>query len=123
MRQDNAGENKKLAARLKSLDWKRETVMEYTVKATPQQNSYTELGFTVLAARGHATMNHANVPGDMQYQLWPDCINCVTKMDWLTVTEVDGIKKTRCEHYCGKLPKFASYLRTWGEAGTVKIGK
>ena len=68
-------------------------------------------------------MNHANVPGDMWYKLWPDCINCITKMDWLTVIELDGIKKTRCEHYCGKLPKYAPYLRTWGEAGTVKIGK
>ena len=36
LRQDNAGENKKLAARLKSSDWKRETVMEYTANATPQ---------------------------------------------------------------------------------------
>ena len=36
LRQNNAGENKKLAARLKSLDWKRETLMKYTAKATPQ---------------------------------------------------------------------------------------
>ena len=43
LRQDHANENQKLAAQMKMLDWKRETVMEYTNKATPQQNSYLEL--------------------------------------------------------------------------------
>ena len=27
------------------------------------------------------------------------------------------------EHYAGKLPNFARFLRAWGEAGTVKTGK
>ena len=35
--------------------------MEYTLKANPQKKSYAELGFTGLAARGRATMNHTSV--------------------------------------------------------------
>jgi hypothetical protein len=30
---------------------------------------------------------------------------------------------TQIKHYGKPIPKFARYLRTWGEAGTVKIGK
>ena len=29
--------------------------------------------------------------------------------------------KTRIEHWCGEIPKFAKALRTWGEAGVVKV--
>jgi hypothetical protein len=36
------------------------------------------------------------------------------------VTTVDGRITTRYKHFCGKNPKFAQHLRTWGEAGTVK---
>ena len=37
--------------------------------------------------------------------------------------EINGVTKTRIEHYQGSLPEFASHLRTFGEAGTVKISK
>ena len=36
---------------------------------------------------------------------------------------IERKETTRIEHYQGSLPKFAQYLRTWGEAGTVKLGK
>ena len=36
---------------------------------------------------------------------------------------LDGVTKSRVEHYCGKLPSFASHLKTFGEAGTVTTGK
>jgi hypothetical protein len=39
MRQDNAGENKKLERRLHSADWKLPVKMEYTAANTPQQNA------------------------------------------------------------------------------------
>jgi hypothetical protein len=39
------------------------------------------------------------------------------------MVQVDGIKKTRIEHYGLDLPHFAKHLRTFGKAGTVKIGK
>jgi hypothetical protein len=39
MRQDNAGENKKLDNRLHSAYWKLPVKMEYTAANTPQQNA------------------------------------------------------------------------------------
>jgi hypothetical protein len=36
MRQDNAGQNKKLERRLQSVDWKLQVKMEYTAADTPQ---------------------------------------------------------------------------------------
>jgi hypothetical protein len=47
----------------------------------------------------------------------------MTKLDWLKLVSIKGIKKTRIEHYGLPLPRFAQYLRTWGETGTVRIGK
>jgi hypothetical protein len=37
------------------------------------------------------------------------------------VIEVNGKKATRFSHMYGKNPEWASHLRTFGEAGTVKI--
>ena len=42
-------------------------------------------------------------------------------LDGLTIIEVDGLKQSRYEHVFKKKPKFVKYLRTIGEAGTVKI--
>jgi hypothetical protein len=39
IRQDNAGENKKLVTQANSKDWKHETIFENTACKTPQQNS------------------------------------------------------------------------------------
>ncbi len=47
----------------------------------------------------------------------------MTKLDWLNIVEIDGVIKTRIEHFGYGLPKFAQYLRTWGKAGTIKTGK
>ncbi len=47
----------------------------------------------------------------------------MTKLDWLKLVTIKGIKKTRIEHYGLPLPRFAQYLRTWGETGTVRMGK
>ncbi len=43
IRQDNAGENKKVVTLAHSKDWKHETIFETTAHKTPQQNSYAEL--------------------------------------------------------------------------------
>ena len=51
LRQDNAGENLKLAKRMSCADWKMKTKVEYTARGTPQQNHMAELGFTAIAAR------------------------------------------------------------------------
>ena len=34
---------------------------------------------------------------------------------------VDGKVLTKYEHCEDKIPSFANHLRTWGEAGTVKV--
>ena len=43
-----------------------------------------------------------------------------TLLDGLMSIEIDGVINSRYEHWCGMNPKFAKYLRLWGEAGTVK---
>jgi hypothetical protein len=42
-------------------------------------------------------------------------------LDSLVLMPVNGVEKTRFEHWYGGLPKFVEHLRTWGEAGVVKI--
>ena len=86
LRQDNAGENKKLQERIESADWsgKLKIAIEYTAKGTPQQNHLAELGFTVVAARARAAMNHASVPAEMRYLLFQEFSNTITKLDWLS---------------------------------------
>ena len=64
---------------MKSSDWQFEVKVEYTERATPQQNSYAENSFTVLSARGRACMNAACVPIEKRYLLWPECIVTVSK--------------------------------------------
>jgi hypothetical protein len=56
IRQDNAGENKKLATLAHSKDWKHETIFEKKARKTLQQNSYAELAFMVLAAKARAML-------------------------------------------------------------------
>ncbi len=62
MRQDNAGENKKLEKRLQSADWKLPVKMEYTAANTPQQNALVEVKLTYLVAKARAAMHAAEVP-------------------------------------------------------------
>ena len=124
LRQDNAGENKKLAKRLRSSAWKcSDTKIEFTAKETPQQNALAELGFTHMAGMARAMMNHANVPAEARYKLFPDAVNTAVMLDYLTVVEINGVSKTRIEHYGLTIPNWSKHLHKWGEAGTVKTGK
>ena len=74
-----------------------------------------------MANRGRAMMHHANLPMMDRYCLAHEAFQCATHLDRLTVVEVNGVVKTRYEHFIGQNPMFAKHLRTWGEAGTVKI--
>ena len=123
LRQDNAGENLKLAARCKSADWKLNPKVEYTAKKTPQQNSRAETSFATIAARARAMMSAANVPIVERYKLFQEAANTATKLDWLNVITIKNVTQTRIEHYGQDIPTWAEVLRTWGEAGTVKWGK
>jgi hypothetical protein len=49
IRQDNAGKNKKLVTLAHLQDWKLKTIFENTACKTPQQDSYAELAFMVIA--------------------------------------------------------------------------
>jgi hypothetical protein len=65
-----------------------------------------------------------NVTLPNRYKLYREAISTATKLDWLTIKEIGGSKKTRAEHWGMELPKYAKkYLRVWGEAGVVKVKK
>jgi hypothetical protein len=65
-------------------------------------------------------MIKANLPNNVRYFLFKEAFKTATMLDGLVVVDIDGIKKTRYEHFFGKNPKFAGHLRFFGEAGTVK---
>jgi hypothetical protein len=62
----------------------------------------------------------ANVPVGIRYKLFPKAFEYTTDTNGLQATTINGLTLTRYKHFCGKNPKFAQYLRTWSEAGTVK---
>ena len=121
LRMDNAGENIALEKRLKSESWKNPVEVEYTARDTPQQNSVAEVAFYALANKARAAMHQANLPMEMRFWLFGEIFTTITLLDGLTIIEVDGLKQSRYEYIFKKKPKFVKYLRTIGEAGTVKI--
>jgi hypothetical protein len=122
IRLDNAGENKLLKQRSESKDWKFDITFEFTARATPQQNALAELGFATLANRGRAMMSAANVPETIRYKVYSEAFRTATLLDGLMPVEINGITKTRYEHWSDKgNPAFTKCLRTWGEAGTVTL--
>jgi len=121
LRCDNGGENLLLKKRLNSADWKLNVELEFTGRDTPQRNYLAEVGFHVISNRGRAIMHAAKVPKNYRYLLWREAFQTATKLDGLWEIELDGIKKSRYMHWNGINPKFVSNLRTWGEAGVVKI--
>jgi hypothetical protein len=123
IQQDNAGENKKLVTLAQSKDWKLESIFENTARNTPQQNSYAELAFTVIAAKTRAIMNAAQIPKGEQFKLWSEAALTVTALDNLIPVTWNGKTLTRYEHAGHEIPKFVKHLRTFGEAGIVKNKK
>ena len=75
----------------------------------------------MLANRVRAMMHHANVPAEYRFKLFRDCYETAALLDGLMMVEVEGKLASHFEHFAGKNPKCANHLRTWGEAGTVKI--
>lgn len=66
-------------------------------------------------------MHYANVPLVIRYKVWKEAFKTATLLDGLTATTIDGVTDTRYVHWGGANPSFAKHLKTWGEAGTVKI--
>jgi len=120
LRMDNAGENKTLENRMKSSDWKLGVKVEYTAARTPQQNSLAEVGFHTISNRMRAMMKAAHFPKGVRHRLWREVVSTATKLDNLSIVEINGEKKTRFEHKFGTNPGWCAYIRAVGEAGVVK---
>ena len=121
VRMDNAGENKVLEEKSNGASWKLGIKYEYTARDTPQQNSLAEVGFALIANKGRALMANANVPLKIRYKVVSEAFKTATLLDGLVVVTIDGKTATRYEHWAESIPQFTQHLRTWGEAGTVKI--
>ena len=121
VRCDNAGENKALKTRCDSADWKLGIDFEFTARSTPQQNSPVEVGFATIGKRGRAMMIAANISYAMRFKLYREAYECATMLDGLVVIDLEGVSKTRLEHWGVDLPKWTKALRTWGEAGVVTL--
>ncbi len=68
-------------------------------------------------------MGAAHIPDESRGKVSLEVLTCATMIDGLRTITVGRKIKTRDEHIHGKNPRWASNLRTWGEAGVVKEGK
>jgi len=119
IRCDNAGENQSLEKTINGANWRMNIQFEYTARATPQQNSLVETSFNYILNKGRALMIEANVPYLTRYKIVQEALLTATKLDGLVVDKNEN--KTRYEVFGLGIPKFAKHLRTWGEAGVVKV--
>ncbi|GFH50456.1 hypothetical protein CTEN210_06932 [Chaetoceros tenuissimus] len=120
VRMDNAPENKKFIEMANGKEWKLNLTAEMTGANTPQHNGVAERKIATLLGRARATTHNAECDDTARALLGNELVNYCEKIDWLVPIEIGGEVKPRVEHWCGKLPNFAKYLRTWGEAGVVK---
>ena len=74
-----------------------------------------------MANRARAMLNRANIPAADRYDLFKYAAVTATKLDMLSMVEIDGVHAMRCLHWSGTVPKFAKHLRTWGQVGTVTL--
>jgi hypothetical protein len=100
--------------------WKLGIKFEYTACDTPQQNHLAKLAFATTIDKAWALMAAANIPIETRYKLWKMAIKTTMDLDGLLLWTIGGITKTKYKHAYGLNSKFATHLRTWGEAGTVK---
>ena len=89
-RNENAGENKILESRLKSVARKYPVLIKYTARDSPQQNLPVEVGFYALANKAHATIHHANLLMEMWYHLFGEILTTVMFLDSSTIIELNG---------------------------------
>ena len=116
IRCDNAGENTKLKEECDRLNLGVE--FEFTAPNTPQQNGIVERKFATLYGRGRALLNKTGFNRSMRKGLWAEAARIATMLDSITVKPGE----TKCPHelFFGSVPKWARYLRTFGEVGIVK---
>ena len=68
-----------------------------------------------------AMLHDAHLPRDRLGAFAPKHFVTASKLNGMTQVTLGGMTASRREHFGDFLPKFASHLRTWGEAGTVKL--
>jgi hypothetical protein len=68
-------------------------------------------------------MGGANTPVDVRGKVGIECVKMATAVDGLRVITLNGKTMTRDMHFYGRNPRWATQMRTWGEAGVVKEGK
>ena len=76
-----------------------------------------------MAGMSRAMTNKGNIPRASCYKLFGEVVKTATKLDGLVMVEINGVKKTRVEHYANIIPRWTKFMRTFGEAGTVRTGK
>jgi hypothetical protein len=81
LQMDNAGENRKLAQRLQSTDWKLCPTIEYTARETPQHNHKAEVAIATIVKRGRAMMIEANLPEEKRYIIQHKAMETAAKLD------------------------------------------
>ena len=114
---DNAGENKMLARHCDQNEMG--IKYEYTAPGTQQQNRVVERAFVTLIDRGRAMMNHTAFTVKKRQEMWHEAAQTATMLDNVLVQEKGG-KPPHTKFY-GEDPKYAKYLRTFGEIGVTAI--
>jgi hypothetical protein len=66
-------------------------------------------------------IHKANVPKDLKHLVMSEAVKTATKLDNLLPVAINGVNQSRYKHFLGKNPAWIKGLRTFGEAGTVKI--
>ena len=114
---DNAWENKILA---RSCDQNEKGIkFEYTAPGTTQQNGVLERASVTLIGRGRAMMNHAGFTLKKREEMWCEAAQAATMLDNVLV-QAKGSKPPHT-HFYSEDPKYAKYLRTFGEIGVTAI--
>ena len=57
----------------------------------------------------------------MRYTLFCEAFHCITKIDNLIITIINGKMAVRYKHFGEQLPNFVNSMRTWGKAGVVTL--
>jgi hypothetical protein len=76
-------------------DWKLKTIFVNTAEKTPQQNSYVEMVFMVIAAKTRVVMNVVQIPKSNRFNLWSEAVETATALDNLIPVTWKGDTKTR----------------------------
>ena len=68
-------------------------------------------------------MSYANIPAIFWYRIFVLAVKMAAQLDWLIVTNIDGEKKSKYEHFFGQKTCFLEVLRNFGEAGVITVTK